>query len=208
LSLGSQLAACEAEIVRRGWVRGDVCRETASGKSVRGRPVLRRALGMLEEGDVLMVARLDRLSRHAGDFYGLMDRAARESWSIVCLDPMVDMTSPFGRAMAGMAAVFAQLERELIGQRQRDSIEARRRLGTYRSPAEWFSAPEATRRRVLELAGQGLGPTAICRRLALEGVRPPRSDVWHRRSVQLMLARAREEGVLPPREPSGGGFIV
>jgi DNA invertase Pin-like site-specific DNA recombinase len=197
LSLGAQLAACDEEIARRGWVRGDVARETASGKSLRLRPILGRTLGLLEPGDVLLVARLDRLSRHAGDFYGLMDRANREGWSIVCLDPMVDMTTPFGRATAGFAAVFAQLERELIGQRVRDSIEARRRLGTYRSPAEWMRAPEQTERRVVELASQGLGPTAICRRLALEGVSPPRAERWGRRTVQLMLARARREGRLP-----------
>jgi DNA invertase Pin-like site-specific DNA recombinase len=115
--------ACEA----RGWEAPRLVREVASG-SEAGRPVLADAvLDVFEarvNGDrgILMVARLDRLTRSIVQFASLMEAAQRDGWEIVCLDPAVDMTTPYGRAMAGMAAVFAQLERELISQRTREAL--------------------------------------------------------------------------------------
>lgn len=109
--------ACEA----RGWEAPRLVREVASGSKM-GRPELSVLLDELERHDVLMVARLDRLTRSIGHFAQLMDFAKSEGWEIVCLDPAVDMTTPYGRAMAGMAAVFAQLERELISQRTREAL--------------------------------------------------------------------------------------
>jgi DNA invertase Pin-like site-specific DNA recombinase len=121
--------ACEA----RGWEAPRLVREVASAsQDARKRPVLVRAINDLEDDDetgVLMVARLDRLTRSVGSFALLVDRAARKGWDLVCLDPAVDMSTPYGRAMAGMAAVFAQLERELISQRTKEGLAAARARG-------------------------------------------------------------------------------
>jgi DNA invertase Pin-like site-specific DNA recombinase len=119
-----------------GWSLVDVIRERGSGKSVRSRRELSRLLEGLDAGefDVLVVAKLDRLSRSTLDFYALMDRAKRNGWAVVSISPAVDMTTPFGRALAGMAAIFAELEREMIGQRQRESVEARKARGVYKPP--------------------------------------------------------------------------
>jgi DNA invertase Pin-like site-specific DNA recombinase len=117
--------ACEA----RGWEAPRLAREVASGAK-DNRPVLSEAVeSVASVGGTLIVARLDRLSRSVGHFATLLDRSQREGWQLVTLDPAVDTTTAYGRAMAGMAAVFAQLERELISQRTREGLAAARARG-------------------------------------------------------------------------------
>ena len=83
------------------------------------RPGVQEALRALKagEGEALVVAKLDRLSRSMIDFTGLMGRAQKEGWALVALDCAVDTTTPAGEAMAHMLATFAQFERRLISQR-------------------------------------------------------------------------------------------
>jgi DNA invertase Pin-like site-specific DNA recombinase len=192
LSLESQERVLRSEVERRGWsLAGSVLRESASAKSLRGRPLLSEALRALDAGeaDVLVVAKLDRLSRSARDFYDLMDRARRRGWSVLCLDPPVDMTSPFGEAMAGMAAVFAQLERRLIAQRTREGIAAKKAAGTYVPPPRRVAADAEERIRFLD--SEGMGARAIARQLTLEGFLPPVGSVWYPTSVARIAARQR-----------------
>jgi DNA invertase Pin-like site-specific DNA recombinase len=128
-SLDAQEEAIRRACDGRGWEAPAVVREVASG-SKANRPLLLDAVMRVEDAQgILMVARLDRLSRSVGYFAQMLDRAQRNGWAIVCLDPAVDMSTPYGRAMAGMAAVFAQLERELISQRTKEGLAAARARG-------------------------------------------------------------------------------
>jgi len=193
LSLDSQQDKIGNEILNRGWEMSFFM-DTASAKNLR-RPGLTMALELLASGDAgaLVVARLDRLSRSVPDFYKILDQAKREGWALVCLDPKIDMTDPFGRAMAGMAAVFAQLERELIGQRQRESIAARRAAGTYK-PAMPEASP-AAQTHILTLHTRGYGVREIARRLTLQGVEAPLGGEWNHRTVgRILQRRGRETG--------------
>jgi DNA invertase Pin-like site-specific DNA recombinase len=191
-SLTTQRQAVFGEIAKRGWDLVDVVMDSASAKDMKGRPGLRSLLARLAAGeaDALVVARLDRLSRNLGDFAGLMDKASKEGWAIVMLDPPVDMTTPFGRAMAGVAASFAQLERELNGQRQRESY-ARRRLEPGYLPPPMARSPVSafTVQRIRALRSEGLGWGQIGQRLTLEGHPPPRGAVWHARTIGKILER-------------------
>ncbi len=83
------------------------------------RPALTTALADLDAGtgSVLMVAKLDRLSRNVHDASGLLQRAQHSGWDLVALGAPVDTTTPQGAAMAQVLAVFAELERKLIGER-------------------------------------------------------------------------------------------
>jgi DNA invertase Pin-like site-specific DNA recombinase len=76
-----------------------------------------------------VASKLDRLSRSLLDFAGMMERARRRGWAMVVLDANVDTTIPMGEAMAGMVAVFAQLERRRIGERTREALAVRRAQG-------------------------------------------------------------------------------
>src|SRR4051794_460309 len=85
IGLESQRAAIRIDCERRGWQLVALLEDAASGKSLDRRPGLARALELIERrdgADVLVVAKLDRLSRSLLDFASLMERARRKGWSI------------------------------------------------------------------------------------------------------------------------------
>jgi len=88
----------------------EVLAEVKSGKSVKARPVLNEALSRLKAGEaeVLVVAKLDRLSRSLFDFASLLQRSEREGWSVVILDLGISTTSPVGRLQAQIVASVAE----------------------------------------------------------------------------------------------------
>ncbi len=103
LGLEAQRAAINAEVARRGWELVTVLTDAgASGKSLSGRPALAEALAMVRSGDadVLVVAKLDRLSRSLLDFAGLMADAQQRGWVLVALDLGIDLSTPAGEFMA------------------------------------------------------------------------------------------------------------
>jgi DNA invertase Pin-like site-specific DNA recombinase len=117
-----------------------------SAKSL-SRPGLAAALEALRDGrgSALVVAKLDRLTRSVHDATGLMAQAEREGWGLVALDVAVDTTTPQGAAMAQVLAVFAELERRLIGQRTRDALAAKKALGAKLGRPASLPAPTVER---------------------------------------------------------------
>jgi DNA invertase Pin-like site-specific DNA recombinase len=191
LGLEAQKRAIAGEVERRGWRLVDFAGDTGSAKSIRKRPGFERVLDQLDAGEyeALIVSRLDRAWRSVGDFATTMDRAAKHGWLVVLLDPAVDMTTPFGRAMAGVAAVFAQLERELLSQRTSEGIRAGYASGKIRPPQPEVSA--AASKRILQLAGEGMSHRRIARALTVEGIASPRGGRWHHSTVGVELRRRR-----------------
>ena len=132
LGLAAQRAAITEEAERRGWRLVEIVEDAGfSGKSLK-RPGVQMVLEALKEkrADTLVVAKLDRLGRSLLDLAGLMDLAGKQGWALVALDIGVDTTSLSGKAMAGMMAVFAELERGMIGLRTREALAAARERGT------------------------------------------------------------------------------
>ena len=78
----------------------------ASGKSLSERPSLPEALSLIHNGDanVLVVAKLDRLSRSLLDFAGLLADAQARGWVLVALDLGIDLSTPAGEFM-GLSAL-------------------------------------------------------------------------------------------------------
>lgn len=192
LSLASQANRCREWCEKEGHWLYDVVEEAASGKSTSRRPELLWCLERLDvhEFDGLIVSRLDRLSRSVGDFASLIDRGRRQGWEIVCLDPQIDTSTPSGRMIANVSAAFAQFERELISQRQTESVAARKAAGIYRGGRK-RQIIGRVEERIHELASAGFSPHRIAQRLESEGFRPPCSEVWHARSIRRVLERER-----------------
>lgn len=109
-----------------------------SGKDMN-REGLDAALKLVRAGEAggIIVSKLDRLSRSLLDFAFLMATANKEGWNIVALDLGLDLRTPAGQMMAGILAVFAQFERDVISQRTRDGLAEKKaqgvRLGRPRS---------------------------------------------------------------------------
>lgn len=185
--LAAQRAAIGAECARRGWTLAEVIEDVASGKSL-DRPGMARALAVLDDGraDVIVSAKVDRISRSTLDFATLLDRANRRGWAIVVLDIGIDLTTPAGEMFAGIVAQIAQYERRLIGQRTRDALAAKRDAGVRLGrPAV---LPGVVVRRIVDAYAAGKGLTAIARELTADGVPTARGGaVWRPSSVQAVL---------------------
>jgi DNA invertase Pin-like site-specific DNA recombinase len=130
--LEAQRQVIEAEATHRGWRMGRVYVDVASGKSLRRRNELQAALVTLDAGEaqVLIVAKLDRLSRSLLDFAGLMAQSQRGGWSVVALDIGVDTSTVNGELIANIIMALAQWERRVIGQRTKDALAVVREQGT------------------------------------------------------------------------------
>lgn len=117
--LDAQTALIEDEAERRGWNLAHVYVDVASGKSTKRRPQYAAAVHELSEGRaaVLVVAKLDRLSRSLVDFAGLMAQSRKEGWSIDALDIGIDTSTINGELIANIIMALAQWERRIIGQR-------------------------------------------------------------------------------------------
>ena len=126
-----QRQAITAEAERRGWSVSAEFVDAGYSAASMARPGITAALEALRAGeaDVLVVAKLDRLSRSLDDFAQVMARAQREGWSVVALDADVDTTTPAGEAMVSVLSVFAQFERRLISQRTKDTLALKRAQG-------------------------------------------------------------------------------
>jgi DNA invertase Pin-like site-specific DNA recombinase len=169
--LDAQRAAIEREAAAKGWQHVEWITDAGiSAASVEDRPALLGALARLAAGDadVLCVSKLDRLSRSTHDFAGIVKAATREGWSLSILDLGLDMLTPQGSLMAGVLAVFAQFERELIGQRTRDGMAAKKAAGQRFGRPRVL--PDEVRERITAMRADGATYTAIADRLNAEQV--------------------------------------
>ncbi len=170
LGLAAQRQAIEAEAARRGLPLLAVYEDAGiSGKSL-ARPGLSAALADLDAGNgtVLLVAKLDRLSRSVHDATGLMQRAERAGWGLVAMDANVDTTTPQGAAMTQVLAVFAELERRLIGERTKDALAVCKAQGVKLGRPRTLDSEVVARIRTAHADGQGW--SKIARDLTDEGV--------------------------------------
>ncbi len=97
------------------------------------RPGLQRLLADLEAGkvDVIVVYKIDRLSRSLLDFMKMIERFNQKGVSFVSVTQHFNTTDPTGRMFLGILITFAQYEREVIAERIRDKVAATKRRGKY-----------------------------------------------------------------------------
>lgn len=185
--LSAQRRALRAEAKRRGWHLELVEDAGYSGKDLN-RPALADALDRLDRrrADVLVVSKLDRLSRSVRDFGGLLDRAGKRGWSVVCLDLGVDTTTPVGEFTANVVASASQYERRLIGQRTRDALAERRAAGVVLGRPRVL--PVDVVARIVSEHRAGLSMRRIAGGLTADGVPTARGGAaWSSSSVQAVL---------------------
>jgi DNA invertase Pin-like site-specific DNA recombinase len=118
----AQVAALKAAKCER------IYREQASGGRW-DRPELQRLLDHLRKGDVLVVWKLDRLSRSLRDVLIIMERLAEAKAGFRSLTEAIDTTTPAGRMMMQMVGSFAEFERAMLQERTKIGLETARREG-------------------------------------------------------------------------------
>jgi DNA invertase Pin-like site-specific DNA recombinase len=93
------------------------------------RPELHRLLEQLRKGDVLVVWKLDRLSRSLKDVLLLMEKVEQAGAGFRSLTEVIDTTSPGGRMMMQMVGTFAEFERAMLRERTQNGLDAARKQG-------------------------------------------------------------------------------
>jgi DNA invertase Pin-like site-specific DNA recombinase len=105
-----------------------IYREKASGGRW-DRPELHRLLDHLRRGDVLVVWKLDRLSRSLRDVLTIMERLGDAKAGFRSLTEAIDTTTPAGRMMMQMVGAFAEFERAMLRERTKAGLDSARREG-------------------------------------------------------------------------------
>ena len=136
-SLDAQREACEAYVTSQrceGWA---TIRERYDDGGFSGgtleRPGLKQLLTDIEDGliDVIVVYKIDRLSRSLMDFARLVEIFDRHSVTFVSVTQSFNTTTSMGRLTLNILLSFAQFEREVIGERIRDKVAASRKRGMW-----------------------------------------------------------------------------
>ena len=93
------------------------------------RPELHRLLGQLRKEDVLVVWKLDRLSRSLKDVLSLMEKIAQAGAGFRSLTEAIDTTTPAGRMMMQIVGTFAEFERAMLRERTQSGLDMARKQG-------------------------------------------------------------------------------
>jgi DNA invertase Pin-like site-specific DNA recombinase len=149
-----------------------IARETASGAKT-DRAQLRRLIGQLGDGDILMVTRLDRLARSTRDLLNTLDAVTKAGAAFRSLaDSWADTTTPHGRLMLTFLGGLAEFERELIRARTGEGRERAKARGVHMGRPPKLTPhqkAEALRRRE---AGETTRACSTCRRIRFRGCDP------------------------------------
>jgi len=136
-SLETQREVCSAYLMcqsHRNWVELPQRYDDGgfSGGSLE-RPALKRLIGDIEAGriDMVIVYKIDRLSRSLSDFIRLIDTLDKYGASFVSVTQTFDTSDSMGRLVLNILLTFAQFERELASDRTRDKKAALMRRGLY-----------------------------------------------------------------------------
>ena len=223
-SLDAQREACEAFIASQraeGWV---LVRDRYDDGGISGgtleRPALKRLVADIQEGlvDVVVVYKIDRLSRSLVDFTKLVEVFDANSVTFVSVTQSFNTTTSMGRLTLNILLSFAQFEREVIGERIRDKVAASRKRGMWMGgyvPLGYDvrdrklvvnDAEAALVRRIFEGFVETESCTKLVQVLRAEGASTKRgrpltkSDVYRILSNRVYLGEAVHKGTAYPGE--------
>lgn len=163
-TLPMQLSAMREYVERRGWKVVIEVSEIGSGAKEREkredliRSARRRRI------DVIVVWRLDRWGRSLVDLVTTLGDLGELEVGFVSLTEALDLTTPAGRAMAGLLAVFAEFERDILRERVKAGIAQARAEG---KPHGRPRTASLLREQVEEMHEAGMSKSEIARRLSI-----------------------------------------
>jgi putative DNA-invertase from lambdoid prophage Rac len=178
-TLAMQMTTMRAYTANRGW--RIVLRVEDVGSGASERPKRERLLeaARRREIDAVLVWRLDRWGRSLADLVVTLQELSALGVGFVSLTEALDLTTPTGRAMAGLLAVFAEFEREILRERVKAGLEQARQNGRQLGRPRSASLLEP---KVRQLVAQKVSQAEIARRLSIG-----------RTSVQRILSSPRRK---------------
>ena len=161
-TLPMQSHAMRQYAARRGWTVAMQVREVGSGAAQREARERLLEAARRREIDVVLVWRLDRWGRSVTDLLATLQELEHLGVGFVSLTEALDLTTPAGRAMAGLLSVFAEFEREILRERVRAGLAHARQNGK-RLGRPMTAGLQAAEIRKLRRAG--ISKSEIARRL-------------------------------------------
>ncbi|WP_374429967.1 recombinase family protein [Tabrizicola sp.] len=205
-SLHAQREACEAFIASQrseGWV---LVRDQYDDGGISGgtleRPGLRQLMADIEDGlvDVVVVYKIDRLSRSLADFAKLVEVFDRNGVTFVSVTQSFNTTTSMGRLTLNILLSFAQFEREVTAERIRDKVAASRRKGMWMGGVPPYGYRVENRKlliyeesaahvrwifaRFLEIGSA----TELAREVGKRGIRTPRGNRIDKKYIYRLLS--------------------
>lgn len=159
-----QIRALREYAARRGWTVAVQVKEIGSGASARELREKIVEAARRREIDVVLVWRLNRWGRSVTDLLATLQELEYLGVGFVSLTEALDLTTPAGRAMAGLLAVFAEFEREILRERVRAGLAHARQNG------KRLGRPATVARHadeVRKLDRTGVSKSEIARRLQI-----------------------------------------
>ena len=199
-SLDAQREACAAFIQSQkheGWTGTPTLYDDGgySGGTME-RPALQRLLADIEAGriDVIVVYKVDRLTRALSDFAKLVEIFDRRGVSFVSITQQFNTTTSMGRLTLNILLSFAQFERELIGERVRDKVAASKKKGMWMGGTVPLGYDAKDRKLVVNKAEARTVVDIYRRYLRLKSVRALRDRARRRRHQEQAPRPARRHG--------------
>lgn len=164
-SIPMQIEEMRAYCQLRGWTIEHEFTEEISG-AARKRPGRDSLMKLAKERkiDAVVVWRLNRFGRSAGELILLLSELQELGVAFVSIREHLDLSSPIGRMMGGILAVFAQFEREILVENVKAGIAA------YRAKNETWGRPataRAKKTRAVEMKKAGKSPARIAKELKI-----------------------------------------
>jgi DNA invertase Pin-like site-specific DNA recombinase len=199
--IDAQRALIEAEAARRGWDLTIVGERAGASSATLEREGLQQVMRQLDKGeaDVLIVAKLDRLSRSVIQGAVVMERAKAKKWKLIALDFGLDTTTPAGEMVATVVLSMAQYERRLIGERTKAALAAKKAAGVVLGRPQTLSPAIVDRIKAARAAGDTL--TAIADALTADRVPTAQGGArWYPSTIAAVLrSRAASAAMVWPR---------
>jgi DNA invertase Pin-like site-specific DNA recombinase len=163
-TLPMQLKAMRDYAKKRKWKIKEEVQEIGSGAKTRPKREELLKLARQRKIDVIIVWRLDRWGRSVSDLIGSIRELTDMGVGFVSLTEALDLTTPAGKAMAGMLAVFAEFERDILRERVKAGIAHARANGKAHGRPATAAAKES---EVKKLNIKGLNNSEISRKLKI-----------------------------------------
>jgi DNA invertase Pin-like site-specific DNA recombinase len=199
-SLDAQREACEAYIVSQrhaGWTAlPDMYDDGGLSGGTMERPALQRLLSDIKAGKVqiIVVYKVDRLTRSLADFAKIVDVLDAYSASFVSVTQQFNTTTSMGRLTLNMLLSFAQFEREIAGERIRDKIAASKAKGMWMGGNVPLGYDVKDRKLIVNET-EAATVRMVFRRYAELG------------SVSLLEAELGRDGIVSKRREGAGGAL-
>jgi DNA invertase Pin-like site-specific DNA recombinase len=163
-TLSLQMKSLQHYAKQREWQVIHAIKAIGSGtKMLPSRALLMQA-ARKREIDVILVWRLDRWGRSVSDLIGTLNELQDLKVGFISITEALDFTTATGRAMAGLLAVFAEFERDLLSERVKaDIADARQRGGSHGRPQTVVHQKDQVR----ALFAKGLSQSEIARQLQI-----------------------------------------